>query len=102
MSPFKGGGLSSFDLRFSLRGGRNAGVGEDDGVLDELLLELLDEFVVAVVVVVVLVVFDDVPVVVAVRPPRPFAPPFRSLLWTWKIIFGRKIFVDFFGREKLM
>lgn len=65
-----------------MRGGRNAGVGDDDGVFDELLLELLDEFVVAVVVVVVFVVFDVVPVVVAVRPPRPFAPPLRNLLWT--------------------
>lgn len=66
-----------------MRGGRNAGVGDDDGVFDALLLELLDEFVVAVVVVVVVfVVFDDVPVVVVavVRPPRPFAPPLRSLL----------------------
>lgn len=66
-----------------MRGGRNAGVGDDDGVFDELLFELLDEFVVvAVVVVVVFVVVDDVPVVVAVRPPRPFAPPLRNLLWT--------------------
>lgn len=65
-----------------MRGGRNAGVGDDDGVFDELLFELFDEFVVAVVVVVVFVVVDDVPVVVAVRPPRPFAPPLRNLLWT--------------------
>lgn len=65
-----------------MRGGRNAGVGDDDGVFDELLFELFDEFVVDVVVVVVFVVVDDVPVVVAVRPPRPFAPPLRNLLWT--------------------
>lgn len=87
LSPFTGEGLSSFDLRFSGRGGRNA-VGEVDGVLVPVLFpELLDDdctavVVVAVVVVTVLVVFvDGVPVVVVVvRLPRPFAPPFLSLL----------------------
>lgn len=105
MSPFiGGGGLSSFDLRFSRRGGRNA-VGEVEGVLLLVLLpELLDddctdadegpdivvvvvpvdvEVVVAVVIATVVVVgvpVVDVAVAVVVRPPRPFAPPFRSLL----------------------
>lgn len=86
LSPFTGEGLSSFDFRFSGRGGRNE-VGDVDGVLELVLLpELLEdelvevEVVVAVVVVVVFVVDVGVPVVVVVRPPRPFAPPFRSLL----------------------
>lgn len=86
LSPFTGDGLSSFDFRFSGLGGRNE-VGEVDGVLELVLLpELLEdelvevEVVVAVVVVVVVFVVDvGVPVVV-VLPPRPFAPPFRSLL----------------------
>lgn len=78
LSPLTGDGLSSLDLRFSGRGGRNA-VGDDDGVFDKLLLEfVVTEFAVVTVEVVVLV---DVPVVV-LRPPRPFAPPFRSLLCT--------------------
>ncbi len=87
LSPFTGGGgLSSFDFRFSGLGGRNE-VGEVDGVLELVLLpELLEdelvevEVVVAVVVVVVFVVDVGVPVVVDNLPPRPFAPPFRSLL----------------------
>lgn len=86
LSPFTGDGLSSFDLRFSGRGGRNA-VGEVDGVLlvPVLLPELLDEdwtdvVVVDVAIVVVFVVVVGVPAVVVVRPPRPFAPPFRNLL----------------------
>lgn len=70
-----GGGLSSFDLRLSARGGRNA-VGDVDGVLLVLLPELLDEFDWAVVVVVVVLVL------VAVREARPFALALRSLLWT--------------------
>lgn len=102
-SPFTGGGLfSSFDLRFSGRGGKNA-VGEVDGVWElVLLLELLDDdwtdvddgaaelAVVDVVAVAdillpepveeVVVVVVGVPDVVVVRPPRPFAPPFRNLL----------------------
>lgn len=80
--PFTGDGLSSFDLRFSGRGGKNAPVfGDGEGVLelfvvDVLLDELLDvdelpELVVAVVV-----------PVVDVRPPRPLLPPFLSLLFT--------------------
>lgn len=97
LSPFTGDGLSSFDLRFSGRGGRKA-VGEVDGVFaaPELLPELLDDdcaiVVVApaeaeLVVVVLVVVVVGVPVVVevVVRPPRPFAPPFRSLLCTYNI-----------------
>lgn len=37
LSPFIGDGLSSFDLRFSGRGGKKA-VGEVDGVLEVVLL----------------------------------------------------------------
>lgn len=71
-----GGGLSSFDLRFSPRGGMNA-VGDVDGVLLLVLLpEPLDEFD-AKVTVAVFVVDVGVPVVV-VRPARAFA--LRSLL----------------------
>lgn len=78
-----GGGLSSFDLRFSARGGRNA-VGDVDGVLLLVLLpELLDEFDVTVTG------FEFVvdagapvvaPVAVAARAARAFALAFRSLL----------------------
>lgn len=71
----EGGGLSSFDLRLSARGGRNA-VGDVDGVLLVLLPELLDEFDWAPAVVVVVVVL----VLVAVREARPFALALRSLL----------------------
>lgn len=74
-----GDGLSSLDLRFSGRGGKNA-VGDDDGVFDKLLLEFVMA-VFAVVTVEVVVVPVEVPVVV-LRPPRPFAPPFRNLLCT--------------------
>lgn len=77
-----GGGLSSFDLRFSARGAKNS-VGDVDGVLLHVLLpELLDEDVatlpVAVAVVVVFVVGVDE--LVDDRPARPFAFAFRNLL----------------------
>lgn len=54
-------------------------VADDDDDDDELVVVVVAMAV--VVVVVVLVVGVGVPVVV-VRPPRPFAPPFRSLLCT--------------------
>lgn len=79
-----GGGLSSFDFRFSARGAKNA-VGDVDGVLFVVLLpELLDEDAafpsfVAVDAVVVLVV-DDVEFVAAARAARLLALAFRSLL----------------------
>lgn len=74
-----GGGLSSFDFRFSARGGRNA-VGDVDGVLLLVLLpELLDEFDVTVTGV-EFVVDTGAPVVVAARAARAFALAFRSLL----------------------
>lgn len=74
-----GGGLSSLDFRFSARGGRNA-VGDVDGVLLLVLLpELLDEFD-ATVTVVEFVVDVGAPVVIEVRPARPFALALRSLL----------------------
>lgn len=98
--PLIGDGLSSFDLRFSGRGGRNA-VGDVDGVVpppfaaDEVAFDAAaaddddDEDVVVVeeplpaemddVDVDVVFVVDVVDAVV-VRPPRPFAPPFRNLL----------------------
>jgi len=85
LSPFTGDGHSSFDFRFSGRGGKNA-VGDVDGVLEQpvLLLELLEEVPVTDTnagVVVVIVVLVLVPVAVVVpRPPLPFAPPFRNLL----------------------
>lgn len=79
--PFSGDGLSSFDLRFSGRGGKNApvfGDGEEvfelfvvDVPLDELLVDDDVELVVAVAV-----------PVVDVRPPRPLLPPFLNLLFT--------------------
>lgn len=110
--PFTGDGLSSLDLRFSGRGGKNA-VGDVDGVLEPPVVEPLpppdDELaeaaeaplpvvvVVAVVVaccaepsppeelLLVAVVGVAVPLVVVdeVRPPRPLAPPLRSLLCTY-------------------
>lgn len=73
-SPLTGDGLSSLDLRFSPRGGKKD-VGEvEGGVFDDGLLEDDDE--------------DDdddeedveFPVV---RPPRPLAPPLRSLECTY-------------------
>lgn len=72
-----GDGDSSFDFRFSGLGTRNA-VGEVDGVFelpvtDVVLDEDEDEFVEVFVV----PVEDEV---VEFRPPRPLAPPFRSLL----------------------
>lgn len=78
--PFTGDGGSSFDLRFSDRGGRNA-TGDVEGVF-ELMLVLVPLDELAVVVVEVVVVFDELlsAVVLDPRPPRPFAPPFRSLL----------------------
>lgn len=80
--PLNGGGLSSFDFRFSARGARNS-IGDVDGVLLHVLLpELLDDEVVAfpdavvvdVLVVDVLVLVDDLP------PARPLAFAFRNLL----------------------
>lgn len=80
-----GGGLSSFDLRFSPRGGKNA-VGDVDGVLLLVLLpEPLDEFD-AKVTDVVFVVGVGAPVVVDVRPARAFALALRNLLWTCRVI----------------
>lgn len=101
LSPLTGDGLSSFDLRFSGRGGRKA-VGEVDGVFaaPELLPELLDNDcalvvvvpadaeLVVVVLLTVVVVSAPVVVEVVVRPPRPLAPPFRSLLCTYSSKFG--------------
>lgn len=75
-----GGGLSSFDFRFSARGGKNA-VGEVDGVLLVLLPELLDGLEILPAVVVVVVILDVV--FVDVRDALPFALAFRSLLWTY-------------------
>lgn len=82
--PFTGDGGSSFDLRFSDRGGRKA-TGDVEGVF-ELMLVLVPLDELAVVVVEVVVVLDELlsAVVVVPRPPRPFAPPFRSLLCIWK------------------
>lgn len=79
--PFKdGGGLSSLDLRFSARGGRNA-VGDVDGVLLLVLLpELLDEFELTVTVELVVVVVVGAPDVAAARAARALALAFRSLL----------------------
>lgn len=74
--PLTGDGLSSFDFRFSGRGGKNA-VGDGDGVFEPGLLPLE---VLAVVVVLVFVVLVDDDVVV--RPPRPLEPPFLNLLCT--------------------
>lgn len=78
--PFTGDGGSSFDFRFSERGGRKA-TGDVEGVF-ELILVLVPLDELAVVVVEVVVVFDELlsAVVVVPRPPRPFAPPLRSLL----------------------
>lgn len=77
--PLIGLGLSSLDLRFSGRGGKNA-VGDGDGVEFVVLLDAL-----AVLVAVddddVFVVDVDAPVADA-RPPRAFEPPFRNLLCT--------------------
>lgn len=76
-----GGGLSSFDLRFSPRGGRNA-VGDVDGVLLLVLLpDPLEEFD-AKVTDVELVVGVGAPVVLEVRPARAFALALRNLLCT--------------------
>jgi hypothetical protein len=81
--PLTGDGDSSLDLRFSGRGGKNA-IGDVDGVLEDVFvvvvpldpdLESWDDTVVVVFVVLVVVA-------VVVRPPRPLAPPFLSLLCT--------------------
>lgn len=103
--PFTGEGLSSLDFRFSGRGGRKA-VGDVEGVfeapgvephatpddeLDEadapsvveaVVVRLWPELIPPLELVLVDVVGVEVPLVVVdeVRPPRPFAPPFRSLL----------------------
>lgn len=102
--PLIGDGLSSFDFRFSGRGGRNA-VGDVDGVFppaaapfEPAFDEPPDAFVAvaelddvdAVIEPLLPPEMDDVDVdavfvvdvadVVVVRPPRPFAPPFRNLL----------------------
>lgn len=75
-----GGGLSSFDLRFSARGGRNS-VGDVDGVLLHVLLpELLDELPPVAVIVVVIVLVVGVVVLVDERPARPLAFALRNLL----------------------
>lgn len=81
LPPLIGEEDSSFDFRFSGRGGKKA-TGDVEGVFElTLVLVLLDEFPVAVVVVaVVFVEFVESAVVVVVRLPRPFAPPFRNLL----------------------
>lgn len=79
--PFTGDGHSSFDFRFSGRGGKNA-VGDGDGVF-ELVLLLLDVLAVVVMLVFVFVALEDDDVVG--RPPRPFDPPFRSLLCTCSV-----------------
>lgn len=78
--PFTGDGGSSLDFRFSDLGGKKA-TGDVEGVF-ELMLVLVPLDELAVVVVEVVVVFDELlsAVVVVPRPPRPFAPPFRSLL----------------------
>lgn len=78
--PFTGEGGSSLDFRFSDLGGRKA-TGDVEGVF-ELILVLVPLDELAVVVVEVVVVFDELlsAVVDVPRPPRPFAPPFRSLL----------------------
>lgn len=81
LPPLTGEGDSSLDFRFSGRGGKKA-TGDVEGVFELMLVLVvpLDEF--AVVVVEVVVVFDALlsAIVVVPRPPRPFAPPFRSLL----------------------
>lgn len=84
LPPFTGEGHSSFDLRFSGRGGKKA-TGDVEGVFElTLVLVTVDEL--AVVVVEVVVVFDELDsAVVVVRPPRPFVPPFRNLLCICKI-----------------
>lgn len=78
LPPFTGEGHSSFDLRFSGRGGKKA-TGDVEGVF-ELTLVLVPLDVLAVVVVEVVVVFDELDSAVVVVRPRPFVPPFRSLL----------------------
>lgn len=101
-SPFTGDGLSSFDLRFSGRGGRKA-VGDVDGVFElVVLLELLDDKVVddAAVVELVVVVVVAAPVVVTARPPRPFAP-FRNLECTCKMKYVRKVLDDNVSKRSL-
>lgn len=81
--PFTGDGLSSFDLRFSGRGGKNAPVfGEGEGVFELFVVDvLLDELPLDDDELLELVVAVVEPVV-EVRPPRLLFPPFLSLLFT--------------------
>lgn len=93
-----GDGGSSFDFRFSDRGGKNA-TGDVEGVFELMLvLVLLDEL--AVVVVVVVVVLDELvsAVVEVPRPPRPFDPPFRSLLCI-ELLVSVKLLRSFTGNS---
>lgn len=77
-----GGGLSSFDFRFSARGAKNA-VGDVDGVLFVVLLpELLELPAFVIVDDVVVLVVDDVAFVAAARAALLLALAFRSLLCT--------------------
>lgn len=76
-----GGGLSSFDLRFSARGAKNA-VGDVDGVFVVLLPELLELPAFVAVDEVVVLAVDDVAVVAAARAALLLALAFRSLLCT--------------------
>lgn len=85
-SPFTGDGDSSFDFRFSVRGGRNA-VGDVLGVFVEfapLPLPVDDNAGADVDEDGVALAFDKFVVVVVdpdvtVRPPRPLVPPLRNL-----------------------
>lgn len=80
LPPFTGEGDSSFDLRFSGRGGKKA-TGDVEGVMElTLVLVPLDELPVVVVEVVVVFAELESAVVVVARLPRPFVPPFRNLL----------------------
>lgn len=81
LPPFTGEGDSSFDLRFSGRGGKKA-TGDVEGVFELTLVFVpLDELPVVVVVEVVVVFAElESAVVVVARLPRPFVPPFRNLL----------------------
>lgn len=81
LPPFPGEGHSSFDLRFSGRGGKKA-TGDVEGVFKvALVLEPLEELPVGgVEPIAVFIEFESAVVVVVARLPRPFVPPFRSLL----------------------
>lgn len=80
LPPFTGEGDSSFDLRFSGRGGKKA-TGDVEGVF-ELTLVIVPPDELPIVVVEVVVDFAELEsaVVVVARLPRPFDPPFRNLL----------------------